>query len=273
MKRLLSVFAALMLVVPQARAADATDLALSYDVYVGGLQALSLGINLDTGVKAYDMRLALKTEGLIGRLFPWSMDAFSRGRFGNDRIRPASAGQRSLWNGKERSTELNYQPNGAVAVTAVPPQDDATRAKVPENEVAGTVDLVSAILSVLKHVETGEPCQAIVPVFDGRRRYDFTARPAGHAVLRRSPYLKFEGQAIACHVFVRPVDGFSRRAGLIDLTNETALTVWIARLLPDVPPVPVKLDMDTDLGAVRAYLAVARRGAGEVPLGTAERKS
>lgn len=273
MKRLFSVFAALMLAAPQARAAGATDLALSYDVYVGGLQALSLGIDLEAGVHAYDMKLALKTHGLIGRLFPWSMDAFSRGQFGNDRIRPASAGQRSLWNGKERSTELNYQPNGTVAVTAVPPRDDAARSRALEDEVSGTVDLVSAILSLLKHVETGEPCQASVPVFDGRRRYDFTARPAGNAVLRRSPYLKFEGEAIACHVFVRPVDGSSRRPALIDLTDENAMTVWIARLLPDVPPVPVKLDMDTGLGAVRAYLAAARRGAGEVPLGSAERKS
>ena len=274
MTRMFGALVALILLVPQARAASENDLALGYAIYVGGVQALSLGIDLDTAMQAYDMKLALKTEGLIGRLFPWSMDAFSRGQFAADGVRPASAGQRSLWNGKERATQLAYRPDGTVAVTAVPPQDDAARPQVPDQQTIGTVDLVSAILAVLKHVQGGEPCQASVPVFDGRRRYDFTARPLGNTMLRRSAYSKFEGEATACRVFVRPVNGFTpRRTNIIDLTDENALTVWIARLAPDLPPVPVKLDMDTELGAIRAHIANARRGNDEVPLRKAERKS
>jgi hypothetical protein len=273
MTRIVGALIALILSVPQAHAANETDLALGYAVYVGGVRALSLGIDIDTGIRAYDMKLALKTEGLIGRMFPWSMDAFSRGRFADDSIRPASAGQRSLWNGKERATNLAYQADGTVAVSAIPPQDDAARPAVPAEQTVGTVDLVSAILAVLKHVEAGAPCQASVPVFDGRRRYDFTARPLGNTVLRKNAYSKFEGEAMACRVFVRPVNGFTPRRNIIDLTNENALTVWIARLQPDLPPVPVKLDMDTDLGAIRAHIANARRGTDEVPLGRAERKS
>jgi hypothetical protein len=204
-------------------------------------------------------------------MFPWSMDAFSRGRFADQQVRPAAAGQRSLWSGRERMTELIYRPDGSVAVTAVPPRDESAP-HVPQEQMIGTVDLVSAILSVLKQVGTGEPCAASVPVYDGRRRYDLTTRPAGSAVLRPSPYLKFSGEAIACNVFLRPPEGTARRATLIDLTDENAMTVWVARLQPDLPPVPVKLDMDTGLGAVRAYLDSARRGAGALPLAP-ERKS
>src|SRR4029078_10220600 len=96
MTRMFGALVALILVVPQARAASENDLALGYAVYVGGVQAVALGIDLDTGIQAYDMKLALKTEGLIGRMFPWSMDAFSRGPFGNDGVRPSSARTRRL---------------------------------------------------------------------------------------------------------------------------------------------------------------------------------
>ena len=272
MIRMVGALVALILLVPQARAASENDLALGYAVYVGGVQALSLGIDLDTGMQAYDMKLALRTEGLIGRIFPWSMQAFSRGRFADDRVRPANAGQRSLWNGRERATDMVYRQDGTIEVTAIPPRDDRMGPPVPVEQMTGTVDLVSAILSVLKHLQGGEPCQASVPVFDGRRRYDFNARPAGSTVLRKTPYLKFEGEATACRIFLRPVEGPARR-GVIDLTDENAIMVWIARLVPDLPPVPVRLDMDTDLGAVRAYLANARRGVGEVPLIAMQRKS
>jgi hypothetical protein len=239
---------------------------------VGGVQALSLGIDLDSGIHAYDMKLALKTEGLIGRMFPWSMQAFSRGQFDDNRIRPANAGQRSVWNGKERATDMVYRPDGTIELTAIPPRDDRMGPPVPAEQMTGTVDLVSAILLVLKHVQGGESCNASVPVFDGRRRYDFNARPVGSTVLRKNRYLTFEGEATACRIFLRPLEGPARR-GMIDLTDENAITVWIARLVADLPPVPVRLDMDTDLGAVRAYLANARRGAGEVPLIAVERKS
>ena len=96
---------------------------------------------------------------------------------------------------------------------------------------------------------------------------------AGAMAMEDAGLSKFEGEAMACRVFVRPVNGFTPRRNIIDLTNESALTVWIARLQPDLPPVPVKLDMDTDLGAIRAHIANARRGTDEVPLGRAERKS
>lgn len=271
MKRMYGALAVLVLLAPGARAGD-SDLALGYAVYVGGVQALSLGIDLDAGVHAYDMKIALKTQGFVGRLFPWSMDAFSRGRLGSEGVEPASAGQRSLWSGRQRMTELIYRPDGSVAVTAVPPRDE-TAPQVPQEQITGTVDLVSAILSVLKQVGSGEPCRASVPVFDGRRRYDLTTRPAGTAMLRSNPYLKFSGEAVACNVFLRPVEGTPRRATLIDLTDENAMIVWVARLLPDLPPVPVKLDMDTGLGAVRAYLESARRGAEALALVPGDRKS
>ena len=59
---------------------------LSYEVYFGGahVAGMAIDVGLDPGV--YDMKMQLETVGWIGRLFPWSMKAYSRRSFGRKAI-------------------------------------------------------------------------------------------------------------------------------------------------------------------------------------------
>ena len=46
------------------------------------------------------------------------------------------------------------------------------------------MDLTSAIILLIRNMDYGHPCQAQMPVFDGRQRYDLIAKPDGVDELR-----------------------------------------------------------------------------------------
>ena len=76
----LAVTAATARAAPGDSPGDPKDLALGYRVYFGGFEALALGVDVALAAERYKMDMNFRTQGLIGRLFPWTMRAFARGR-------------------------------------------------------------------------------------------------------------------------------------------------------------------------------------------------
>ena len=253
---------ALVLAVAQplpARAAE-TRLALDYDVYVGGIHAVKLEAGLKFESESYAMDIAFQTSGWIGRLMPWSMRSRAEGRLEAIRTRPRKARSASIWNGKARSIALDYRDDGRIVARVDPPHENDEREPVPDELRRDTVDLPSAILTMLRAVAQAGTCGKTVPVFDGRRRYDLVMRPAGKEMIAPSTYSPFKGVATICNARMIRIKGFQEASSWRDSWDDykREAVAWIAPVFDGVPPVPVRIEIDTPFGAIRAHLAGAR---------------
>ena len=71
----------------------------------------------------------------------------------------------------------------------------------------------------------GEPCDRVVPVFDGKQRYDLRfERVADKEVDVRG----YEGPAVKCNVYYTPVSGFDPEDLASPETYERPLQMWLA---------------------------------------------
>ncbi len=240
---------------------------LDYKVYFGGFAAVALEIDLARTAEEYRILTKVRTLGVIDKLFPWTMRAYSRGRLAGRELRPEAAGQTSAWRGRERIIDVRYDDGRPIVARVVPTPDRDERVPVSDEDVRGTVDLASALLSLSLAAEAGRGCTGRVPVFDGRRRYDLIAERIGVEQIRRFGRAGYEPRALKCRVTM------VRRSGFRKITNHDELdtdrhsgTVWFAPPGAGMPPVPMRIEVETRWALVIAHLMRVRRA----PAGVAQ---
>lgn len=243
------------------------ELALDYQVYIGGFEVLKLDVRMDLADDRYGMDFTFRTFGFISRLASWSMQAYSEGALSDSAVTPRRAGQENSWQGKKRFVRMEFRDGTPVVTGAKPEPSEDDRTTVDPADMVGTVDLASAILMLMRPVRETGRCEGRIPVFDGRRRYDFVAEHTGEDRIRRSGYSAFAGTAVSCEVTMDRIAGFKRDQSLAGIGSEDddastgerrSAAVWLGEVFQAVPHVPVRLEIDSRWGNARAHLAGAR---------------
>lgn len=246
---------------PTAPATQAApgDAKLTYSIHVGGVHVLDADAHVGLD-EIYRVGLALETEGMLGRVAQWKTDVRAQGQLAGGMPRPQRFTAHGAWREEPRLTTLDYPDAGTPVVTLADPAPDKDREPVPEALRAGTLDPVSAIVAVLDQVGRGGGCDLTVPVYDGRQRYDLTFSDSGEEVLEASDLSSYAGPARRCEVEYKPVAGRwkeppSRRNRDGGRAPSRTVSLWVAPAAPSGDMVPVRLEMDSPLGAVRVHLA------------------
>lgn len=246
-----------------AQAVENRRVTLDYAVYVGGWETIKVSFDTSFRAKAYHMKTALDGQGVLNWWFDWKMSAFSEGRLADGRVIPVRAGADSQWNGKHRQTRIFYPVSGLPTVSITPPAGDDDRKPVPDALRAGTRDLAGAVLTLLSGIGRKGGCNLREPVFDGRRRYDLVMTQLDRVKMAASDYSPFSGPAYKCSLKVNAIAGYKRnRENRRKWRKSDATTVWIGTVFDHVPPVPVRMQLDTVVGALIVHLVKANLHAG-----------
>lgn len=280
----LAATAAAFLILPPKAAdpaalAPEVDVDLTYAVYFAGIHVAGLDVGIGLQPDAYDMKMQAKTVGLIGRLFPWLMNAYSRGSVAGSDITPLEAGQRGKWRGKDRFIDLQYNGKDVMVARAEPKPGEDDRLAVPEGMRRDTIDLASAILRIALSMEQGAKCSHSIPIFDGRRRYDMVLTHKMVETVKADRNSAFKGTAENCMVKMKRIAGFKRWSEDYDddvgaegqvqerrsrmrkwRDSDRSASVWIGKVFTDTPPLPVRLELQTPYGSIKAHLRHAELG-------------
>lgn len=243
-----------------AMPAETSLVRLGYAGFLGPAQVIeaSVGLELPPGeVKrgSYRMALDIAMAGPLAKAVPFSMTAESLGVAGDGGVRPERFHSLTRIYEKTQSTSLTYDGDGAVEIAVEPPTLQAREAR-EQGLAAGTLDPLSAVVALVDEVvRTGE-CRGRVPVFDGARRYDLEATPAGTAQVQKIGFSIYEGPATECAVTPVLLNGFRERDVQAGFYPDSA-RMWIAPVVAGEPPVPVRVTARSALGHMRLDLVQA----------------
>ena len=254
------VIAAAAVAAAPAAAADSTLVRLGYAGFLGPAQVIdaSIGLEMPPGTLksgGYRMALDVTMSGALASAVPFAMTAESIGQAGDTGVKPSRFHSLIRIYEKTQATSLVYGGDGAVEISADPPTVEAREAR-ERGLAAGTLDPLSAVVALVDQVvRTGE-CRGRVPVFDGARRYDLEASPAGTARVEKIGFSIYEGPATECAVTPILIDGFRQRDVDAGFYPKSA-SVWIAPVIAGEPPVPVRVLARSALGTMRLDLVQA----------------
>lgn len=240
---------------------------LGYDVYAGGLHALTASFGLDISDEDYKIEVAAHTKGFIGGLFPWKARMSATGTAEDGGLKPYLYRSQSSWDDDLKVTELEYAPDGTFKEKREEEDNrKKTKSDFKEKLTRDTVDILTGAITMLQKIGDSEKCEGKVPVFDGKRRFNLTFTPDGVDTLNPSKYSVFKGQALRCTVLVEPVAGFRKKdekRGWLAIQNHTKErnklpTIWLARLEEGGPLMPVRMEIASTYGTVIAHLTAKK---------------
>lgn len=247
------------------RPAQAADgVALGYEGYLGGLHMLTAEVQLVRNSERYRMETVAEGRGLLSWFFDWRSSAVTEGAVTkNGALRPELHERDISQSGRRpKAIRIEYRDDGVPMVARMRVGDEAHFAEARERR--GTMDPMSAVAAIMDQMTAGKECAGQFAVFDGKWRYDVTARKGERGSLDGNKYMMFSGDAARCDLIMTPIDGFddeetmgSPRDRETPKDDTMALTMWFASPRDGMPAVPVMASASTDYGGLRIYLARA----------------
>ncbi len=258
--RMLALVVALLPLAGPAAAAEGDFVRLGYAGFLGNIQVVeaTVGLDLPQGAVpagAYSMALDIGMSGPMAKLVPFSMSAESRGRAGAGGVQPARYSSMTRIYDSGQAVNLTYGSGGAVEIVAEPPTVQARQAR-ERGTAQGTLDPLSAVVALVDEVIRTGGCRGRVAVFDGARRYDLEASPAGTSQVEKIGMSIYEGPATECAIKPVFLDGFRPADVEAGLYPDSA-TLWIAEVIAGAPQVPVRVVGRSALGTLRLDLLEA----------------
>lgn len=244
--------AATLLVSLSAPARAATDIAADYTIYLGGFLFASGTFHARLDGDSYNLKALLTTAGLPRAFYEATFDLSSEGNFADTAVHPhLYRSVSSEWDHPAKTMRLDYDAQGMPRITATPPIRPGELEVVPYQQLS-TQDPISAVLVPV--AAGAHPCDRVIPVFDGKRRYDLKLSYA--KTMTMTPHgLGRTLEVIACNIRYVAVAPIEKRKFTEMLRRNDSMTVWLAPFDEGRVYMPVRLLLRTPLGGAVAELA------------------
>jgi hypothetical protein len=189
-----------------------------------------------------------KTHGVLDWILQWHNVSQSVGTLKADgRVRPERYEATGSFRGNRREVRFDYRGGEIGGVELVPPlAEDNEREPVTREEMGEAQDPAAMLFAVIRRVSAGQPCSGVVPVFDGRRRFDLEFVDRGVEVVEAAQPGGYAGEARRCDFTFRIVAGFMRyvTSGPDRQREPRHGRVWLAEVVKGKPLAPVRIELD-----------------------------
>jgi hypothetical protein len=151
---------------------EARELALRYDGYYLLFRVISIDAVSSVEPAAYRTNVTLRTTGLLRAFGRWQSTATATGAVDGAFLHPAFYGASSEFRDRRQRVALEYDRSGSVRADVEGRLTDGERDDVPVLLRDGTVDPLTATITLPRRIVTTGTCAGTVRVFYGLRRYD-----------------------------------------------------------------------------------------------------
>ena len=240
-----------------AAATEVAQVQLAYDTYAAGIEVMQMRAFFGLGPWNYRIDLDYHTTGLVGLLYRGRQSNSVHGVWSDDQAMPQEFFGEGVWRGHQRRTLIDYD-HGLPRIRDLQPPQDTEREPVPQELQRHTVDTLSALAELMHRVQHDHTCDTEVHTYDGRRVLDVVAHTGGPDRLGPTNRSSFSGPTLRCDFEGRELAGFL--FGEDDPEHRRPLhgSAWLAPLLPDAPPLPVRIAFQTRwFGLATMYLTGA----------------
>ncbi len=168
----------------------------TFDVYIGGFRAGTLGFSGVEDGRQYSAAARLESSGLLGMIREIGYDARATGRMSDAGFVPTRY-QETANTGERVSRAVMDYVNGVPQVKSYDPPQERRATDLDPGTQGGTLDPMTALYTVLREAPANEVCRVDVFMFDGRRRSQ---------VVTSNP--RADGADIECDGEYRRIAGF-----------------------------------------------------------------
>ena len=242
-----------LLLVLLAFPARAAPVDVTYALTALGVSVLEINARLEVSDRGYRVEARLQTTGAAAVFVRGVQTTLSEGMWRGADTVPLRYRADGVWRGEQRRTHLDFEASRPMLRSLVP-VIEPEREPVTDAQLAGSTDTLSALAWMVRSAGMEGRCDGRRTTFDGRRLQEWTIRTEGRQDLVAVGG-SFRAPALRCAMTMQVIAGFRRDEPRETSGRITHGTVWLGLVSPHLPPIPVRLDMETRMfGTVRVDL-------------------
>jgi hypothetical protein len=239
-----------------------SQLQMAMTLYAGGVTLGKVDLNATIRGDQYHAVSNLQTGGVVNAFWQSEIQATSNGTVAPKAFHPALYD--SFYTGrsdKKQEVSLTYDGSGPVRLYADPPYSTTGYEVTPEQQKS-TFDPLSAITYLVSGVgaSADNPCDAVLPVFDGRRRYNIEIIKIKDTNVSMDNGL-YKGHALLCQIKYKQLAGFKPRV-IKEGASFPVINAWVATFPSAVTGrdyvVPLRVWADTSYGVIAAVATTVK---------------
>lgn len=240
----------------EAPALTGSQLQMAMTLYAGGVTLGKVDLNATIRGDQYHSVSNLQTGGVVNAFWQSQIQATSTGTVASKEFHPSLYD--SFYTGrsdKKQEVSLTYDGNGPVRLYADPPYSTTGYEVTPEQQRA-TFDPLSAITYLVSGVGAAadNPCAVVLPVFDGRRRYNVEITKVKDTKVSMDNGL-YKGHALLCQLKYHQLAGFKPKV-IKEGASFPTINAWIVTFPSAITGrnyvVPLRVWADTSYGVIAA---------------------
>ena len=240
----------------EAPALTGSQLQMAMTLYAGGVTLGKVDLNATIRGDQYHAVSNLQTGGVVNAFWQSQIQATSTGTVAAKEFHPSLYD--SFYTGrsdKKQEVSLTYDGSGPVRLYADPPYSTTGYEVTPEQQKA-TFDPLSAITYLVSGVGAAadNPCAIVLPVFDGRRRYNVEITKIKDTKVAMDNGL-YKGNAVLCQLKYHQLAGFKPKV-IKEGASFPTINAWIVTFPSAITGrnyvVPLRVWADTSYGVIAA---------------------
>lgn len=202
---------------------------------------------------AYSATTRIEAAGLAALFTDFDINAEVQGYLDGTAAEPSRYAHVERTGRKVRSVEVSF-PEGVASSAVEPPFGSWGVPPASEDDRTGAIDPMSAFVALSEqlHRDEGRGCEGVLPVFDGKSRYNLRLENRGRDRIRTRGW---RGEAILCDIWYEPVSGYDPEDYPSARELSQPLRVWLAPIDGGRYYLPVRLYTRAGLGGVTIELA------------------
>ncbi len=204
------------------------DVVVNYEVSMLGMTVGAMRLTLKLEAETFRAEVYVQPQGLAAGFAPNTINGVTTGRLVDGRALPDQSWVQQSKPDETRTVQISYAGGTPVSISIDPPYKVSPHAP-KEADWQGTVDPISALVSSLLMptvaTDSAAACGGTVPVYDGRRRYDFDLWFGGTKQVGKGAG-GYQGDALYCVGTYRRIAGW--RPNRIGPKYDTKIHGWYA---------------------------------------------
>jgi hypothetical protein len=262
MRHLIVLLPTLLLPLSAGAQSRSTVVDLTYSGYSSAFHVLTMQSEIELTPSGYRITIAGHTAGMVGFLYHARWRTWADGLWNGDGVESLQFDNDGVFGGDPRHVALAFD-HGDAKIRVLQPPNDGEHTPVPPAMQRHVIDSLSITAMIVHQLATLGHCQGRTTAFDGRQVEAVTLQADGTEVLPRTDRSSWSGPTLRCAIETRVLAGFyhSEESDPMRIRNDI---VWLGNVLPDAPPLPVRMTASVHhLGHIVLYLTDARlRGHG-----------
>ena len=238
----------------ESSVSTASRITAIYDVALGSFNLGQFRLTTTFRGDAYEMRGEGRFSILEGLVYQWQGSTASTGRVTSEGPEPAMYALRYSDGGqKGEQLRMTFSDGAVEKVTIYPSRRQNPRTiPVTREQLEGVLDPMSgAFLSASSQNPNGDlqVCNQILPVFDGRQRFDLVLSPKRAVTVKRTTKGGYGGPAVICGVKFIPIAGYQPdNPGIRMMSQTDDIEVWLIPVRGTFMYVPYRIVLPTPVG-------------------------